>query len=568
MTEINSKVYRLIKGKVSSKHIEKILGGALYRGLTNYQDYMGSQTVDLEELLLKSLGSSTMFNRPFQEFLCHHVLTDAQIAVIAGSLKISSADPYERRELILKKTPIKIASSIASSIGLSEDELTEPTDPPADQHDILINPDPAQFLSLHDYQKTIKDSIVKKLLEDSASRMLVHMPTGSGKTKTCVEAIVDFLRTRPFNEGIVIWFAHSNELCSQAYESLVKTWQVKGDYPLPVFRIFGEHDPDDEIIKAKKAVLFVGFQKFRSLQMSVKEEAIRIRTHLSTNAQLVVIDEAHKSLANTYKAAVDYVSGMPNCRLIGLTATPGRSNDINDPSNSILADYFKETLITITDERGDSVPDPLSYLQTKGVLATIEHTPIQVNIDEFSEAELNAIALSGELDQDNLDRIIESPKRNKIVIDEIDKALQDKEKDLVLVFAGSTVHCVLLQKLLEFQGIKSSVVLGTTPSRLRDKYISDFKKGDLRVLINFGVLTTGFDAPRLKTLIIARHTNSMILYSQMIGRALRGPLNGGNSKNYVIDLVDNIASLGSPGFLFTYWEDFWGKRYKPLADQA
>jgi DNA repair protein RadD len=562
MTEINSKIYKAIKGKVSSQHIEKILGGALYRGLTNYQQYMGHQSFDLAELLLKCLGTEALFTPKFQAFLCHNVLTDSQINGMAVNFGIVAANPFTSRELLLAQSRGKVALALAAAIGLDKSELIEPVERPTDSDPIFINPDPERFLSLHDYQKTIKDSIVKNLLEDPSSRMLVHMPTGSGKTKTCVEAIVDFLRTRPFNEGIVVWFAHSNELCSQAYESMVETWKFKGDYPLPIFRIFGEHDPINEILSCQKAVVFVGFQKFRSLQTSTKERSVQIRTHLSTNTQLVVIDEAHKSLATTYKGAVDYISLMPNCRLIGLTATPGRSNNMNDPSNSILADYFKANLITITDDENKRVRDPLSYLQGKAVLATIDHKPIEVNIDEFSDAELNAIAQSGELDQNHIDRIVESAVRNKIVVDEIDNALKDVEKDLVLVFAASTAHCVLLQKLLEFQGIRSAVVLATTTTRLRDKYISDFKQGKLRVLINFGVLTTGFDAPRLKTLIIARHTNSMILYSQMIGRALRGPLNGGNPRNYIVDLVDNVSSLGSPAFLFTYWEDFWGKKFK------
>jgi len=563
MTGVNPTLYSAIKGKVSSQHLENILGSSLYRGLLNYRQYLGDQKFDTAELLLKSLGSQVLFNESFQNFILFNVLNDNITKHIAEILKVPTPDPYTTRLEISKKSKRKIGQGIIQALDLDPTEFFEKEITTENQRDdILINPDLKQFLSLHDYQKQIKDEIVKNLLEDPKAKMLVHMPTGSGKTKTCVEAIIDFLRTRPFNEGLVIWFAHSNELCSQSYQTLVDTWESKGDYPLPVFRIFGEHDAIEEILEYKKGVVFVGFQKFLSLQKSKNKIAINIRTHLSTNAQLIVIDEAHKSLAKTYKNAIEYVSPMPNCRLIGLTATPGRSSDMNDPANTILSDLFANNLIAIRDIDGLEIVNPLKYLQEKNVLATIEHRPIEVDLTMFSEEELNRIIISKELEQDQIEKIVESPIRNKIIVDEIDKALQDETKNLILVFACSTNHCILLQKLLEFQGIASEVILATTQNNLRAKYISDFKKGHLKVLINYGVLTTGFDAPKLKTLIIARHTNSLILYSQMIGRALRGPLNGGNEKNYIIDLVDNISNLGNPDFLFTYWEGFWGKKFK------
>jgi DNA repair protein RadD len=563
MKNINQALYRVIYGKVSSRHLENILGGSLYRGLTNYQQYLGNQNLDFAELLLKSLGNQALFNRGFQKFLLFNVLNPMLIEEMARNLKIPFENEYIAREVIIQKTHKKIGQALMLVLGLDPDEFNESAIASETvNEEIFISPDPEKYLSLHDYQKQIKDEVVKNLLENPKSRMLVHMPTGSGKTKTCVEAIIDFLRTRPFNEGLVIWFAHSNELCSQSYQTLVETWKLKGDYPLPVFKIFGEHDAMDELLECKKGVVFVGFQKFLSIQKSKKEFAQSIRTHLSTNTQLVVIDEAHKSLALTYENAIDYVSNMPNCRVIGLTATPGRSSNVNDQSNRNFSDLFANKLITIKNEHGSEIANPLTYLQSKRVLASIEHRPIEIDLTMFSEAELNRIIANRELDQDQIEKIVESPIRNKIIVDEIEKALQDEFKNLVLVFACSTNHCILLQKLLEFKGITSEVVLGTTPSNLRERYISDFKKGKLKVLINYGVLTTGFDAPKLKTLIIARHTDSMILYSQMIGRALRGPLNGGNEKNYIIDLVDNISTLGNPDFLFNYWEEFWGRKYQ------
>lgn len=555
-------LYRIIKGRVSSRHLERIIGKSLYSGIVNYQQYSSNIEIDFAELLLRTLDRNAIFNGLFQEFLINYVLNEYQIAELSKIIHIVSDDDFISRKRILEKSKKRIGQALINLLLLPIDKYAyvDSVDSVIVE-EVLICPDPSRFLSLHDYQKRIKDEIIKNLIEIPDSRMLVHMPTGSGKTKTCIEAVVDFVRTRPFEEGLVIWFAHSNELCMQAYSNLIDIWKVKGDSPLPVFKMFGDNDALEDILHFKKAVLFVGFQKFMSLQRSSKENHLKIRTHLSTNTQLVIIDEAHKSLAETYKSAINYVSTMPNCRVIGLTATPGRSSDISDPSNTILSDFFKNKLIGVTDDNGCYLPNSLEYLQEHKFLAKIEHKPIEVDLSSFSEEELKKISISGELEQSHIDKIVESPLRNKIIVDEIDRALQDENKNLILVFACNVNHCILLQKLLEFQNINSEVVLAETPSQLRSKYISDFKSGKLKVLINFGVLTTGFDAPRLKTLIIARHTNSMILYSQMIGRALRGPKNGGNEVNHVIDLVDNISSLGNPQFLFTYWEEFWGKNF-------
>jgi DNA repair protein RadD len=563
MQTINKTLYELIKNKVSSKHLQQILGGALYNGLVNYQSQYSITQFDNAELLLRGLGMQSIFNREFQNFVIRFVFLDQQIVELANILKIQFESNILTRENILKKNKKRLGLGLLEYLNLDKDDFTD-VDLVVDyeKKDSLIQPDKSKYLSLHNYQKQIKDRIVLNLLDQIQPnrRMLVHMPTGSGKTKTCMEAIVDFLRTRLFNEGVVLWFANSTELCNQSYETLVSTWENKGDYELPVFKIFGENDANEDIFNFKKAVIFIGFQKFQSILNSKKEFDIKIRKHISTNTQLVVIDEAHKSLAKTYEKAINYVSKMPNCRVIGLTATPGRSSNVNDLSNKFLSDYFNNNIIKIEDEFGQALDNPLEYLQNNKVLAKIDHNPIKVNFDEFTADEIIKIIESGELDESQIEKVVESPIRNKIIIDEVVKSLENPNRDLILIFACSTSHCILLQKLLELNQIKSEVVLAETPTKLRNKYISDFKKGELKVLINFGVLTTGFDAPKLKTLILARHTTSIILYSQMVGRALRGPKNGGNEINYVVDLVDNFTKLGNPDQLFTYWEDFWGKK--------
>ena len=54
------------------------------------------------------------------------------------------------------------------------------------------------------------------------------------------------------------------------------------------------------------------------------------------------------------------------------------------------------------------------------------------------------------------------------------------------------------------------------------------------IVVNYGVLTTGFDAPAISAAVIARPTRSLVLYSQMIGRATRGTRAGGNAEAEIV----------------------------------
>ena len=116
----------------------------------------------------------------------------------------------------------------------------------------------------------------------------------------------------------------------------------------------------------------------------------------------------------------------------------------------------------------------------------------------------------------------------------------------LLIFAATVDHARLLATVLRARGVDADAVTGETPSRRAhpaDRRVSG--EGDEpRVLVNYGVLTTGFDAPRTSGAIIARPTTSLVLYSQMVGRATRGPRAGGNAEAEVVTVVDTAL----PGF--------------------
>ena len=93
-------------------------------------------------------------------------------------------------------------------------------------------------------------------------------------------------------------------------------------------------------------------------------------------------------------------------------------------------------------------------------------------------------------------------------------------------------------------------------SAVTKQIIDEFRAGNLTMLCNYGVLTTGFDAPKIENVVIARPTTSAVLYEQMIGRGTRGPLNGGTPHCLIIDVKDNIENFGEQ-MAYTRYLEYW-----------
>lgn len=576
-------IYTLIKSRIDELLFQNILGGTIAIGIQKYYqskaDLSGNGKIDYAEILVDALGTSIFSNKEFVQLFIMQCISDDNVNKIADLLRVNnSISTFQKRKKICEKSKSAIRTAIINNFHLDPDFFKEPsptktfstelvtpyTPLPIDEENYkdLI---PKEFLSLHDYQKRIKDRAIQKLLFDEPnSKMLIHMPTGSGKTKTSIEAIIDFVRVKlrvMDGGGTVVWFAHSKELCEQAYNTFMTIWRFKGDFPIDLYKIFGDTDYDEiaTCVDKKVSIIFIGFQKFNSLLSDNDSKSAQLKYFLHTNTKLAVVDEAHKSLAATYEKAIDFVTGMPDCRLIGLTATPGRSNFVEgDNANENLAAYFGNNKIRITNSEGELKKNPLKFLQEEKVLAKIKSIELESTIDftqNYNFNQLSSIANKEDLGKKEMDLIATDPHRNAQIIEKIKEHFLLNNS--ILVFACSKDHCVILQRILKSEEIESVVILGETNKYIRGQSIKDFKNNKLKVIINFGVLSTGFDAPNLNTLLIARPTKSVVLYSQMVGRALRGPRNGGNEENTLITIKDNLVGFPDPDFMFSYWEEFW-----------
>ena len=115
-----------------------------------------------------------------------------------------------------------------------------------------------------------------------------------------------------------------------------------------------------------------------------------------------------------------------------------------------------------------------------------------------------------------------------------------------MLFACSVDHAKNISVILNacFKH-KISYVVGEMDRQDRLNAIKQFRSGELEVLCNYGVLTTGYDSPNIDCVIIARPTLSQLLYTQMIGRGLRGKKSGGTENCLVIDIRDDIQQYNT-----------------------
>lgn len=387
---------------------------------------------------------------------------------------------------------------------------------------------------------------VKALLFDkNNSKILLHMPTGSGKTRTSMNLICDYLRSNL--DKTVIWFANTEELCKQASDEFDKAWTKLGNREIVKQNIWGGNQFDST---KKNCFVIFSIQTFINLY-SIRSE---IATNLSKECGLVIMDEAHMSIAPKYKLAIDILL-FNGAKLLGLSATPGRTWN-NPEEDNKLSEYFEKQKITLKIEGYDN---PVDYLVKEGYLAEINNTSLlyEGGISP-SDKDLAYLKEELQLSKSYLENISSDTARNILICSKI-KSLTIKH-NRIIVFAMNVNHSNVLALALSSLGLEVYSISSNTDNQIRKKAIKRFKSEEEKpiILCNYGVLTTGFDAPKTSCAVITRPTDSLVLYSQMVGRVIRGRKAGGNDIAEIVTVVDTKL----PGFdkvseAFFNWEDVW-----------
>lgn len=332
---------------------------------------------------------------------------------------------------------------------------------------------------LRDYQSTalerLDDEIAKLAAQRAELRALLVAPTGAGKT-TIAAARIERERA---SGGSVLFLAHRKELIDQCSKRLdgsgVRHGVVMAGHPrwmpwLPV--------------------------QVASIQSLVAKNrrGVMHRAEKIKRPTLIVVDEAHRARANTYHVVFDLFPDVP---VIGLTATPIRMD------NRPLGDLFRALVVVET----------IGGLTRRGFL--VPATGFAFDVPDLKGVRTTA----GDYNEKDLASAV---NRTAIVGNIVAKWKERSAGLRTVLFAVNVEHSKRLVEQFRTEGVAAEHLDGTTPKLEREAILERLSTGETLVVSNVGVLTEGWDEPRLECVILARPTKSLGLYLQMVGRGLRG----------------------------------------------
>jgi DNA repair protein RadD len=246
----------------------------------------------------------------------------------------------------------------------------------------------------------------------------------------------------------------------------------------------------------------------------------------------VIIDEAHDGYpperGSMFRAFMDELG--PD-KVIGLTATPYYLRGGMDGSElklmtRIKGAYFKRFLDII------QIPE----LTSQGYWA-----PLQYELHEFNEDGLEINTSGSDYTEESLKQAVKVQGINNNIYKRILK-LQEQNAGSILVFLDSVENA---QKMAELAKIKDATwISGKMPKKQRKERVDGFRNGKYSVMCVMGTLTTGFDYPDLRNVIIGRPTMSLAKYYQIIGRGTRPSPATDKASCRIIDYCNNVLRFG------------------------
>lgn len=332
---------------------------------------------------------------------------------------------------------------------------------------------------LRPYQQEALDGICSALRECDST--LLCLPTGCGKTVVFASA-VKLAKKR------VLVIAHRDELIEQGSK---KIHSVTGERP--DIEKAERYSNERTMFPAKCVVASV-----QTLCAKMGSER-RMNRFDPEEFSLVVIDEAHHAVASSYRSVIDHFQTNPSVKVVGVTATPDRSDEVamRNVFESVAYEY---SLI-------DAIRD--------GWLVPVRSMPARILGLDFSGMK----DVAGDFNQGELSTIMEEEKNLHAVASETLARMGSRK---VLVFCVSVAQSERLSEIFDRHVAGCSrFISGETPPDERRQILRDFDAGRFQILVNCMVATEGFDCPSIGMVVIARPTKSRSLYAQMVGRGTR-----------------------------------------------
>jgi DNA repair protein RadD len=353
-------------------------------------------------------------------------------------------------------------------------------------------------MKLRDYElKAVRE--LPRLLRKHR-RVVAVAPTGSGKT-VIAAALVRAMRGKR-----ALWLAHRIELLKQALEQLIAAGVPASSLGLLAGIGSVELRDGTRIGQNENASIIVA-----SVDMFRGGREV-------PRCELIVVDEAHRTMAATYRGILDQ---RPRAQVLGLTATPWRLD--GEP----LGDVFEHLHV---------MAESVELIADKFIAAP----------RVYGVPREKARAIVKGLKSGNGDYVGKDAERSAmryLMGDVVSECSRLAPGARTLVFATTRKHGRALTKRFKRSGRRAEYLDGDTPANERAAMLARLESGETEVIINVDVLAEGFDCPPVKCIALARPTRSLTRFLQQCGRASR-PF--GNKRPVILDHAGNCYRFGLP----------------------
>ena len=330
-------------------------------------------------------------------------------------------------------------------------------------------------MELREYQKDLIARVCKAY-DDGFRAPCVVLPCGGGKS--VIEA--EIAKRYTDSDRTVLFLVHRKELCEQIWSTFVR------------------YGVDMELCRV----------------MMVQTMVRRLKK--STAPSLIITDENHHSLANTYKKIYE---AFADSKRLGVTATPERldGSGLADVNDILIEGVTAKWLIE------NSYLSPYDYYAPG-----IKMPKFRIRHGDFDMGQV------GMYFAENVRKIYGDVLRHY-------RKLADGKQ--AICYLPTVETSVRTADLFTCSGIPAAHIDGATPKAQRQQIINDFRDGKIRILCNVDIISEGFDVPDCECAILLRPTKSLTLFIQQSMRCMRYKP---GKRAIIIDHVNNIALHGFP----------------------
>ena len=357
---------------------------------------------------------------------------------------------------------------------------------------------------LRDYQKAASDKAVAFFKDkNKKSNGVMVLPTGAGKSIVIADI------AHRLNDYVLI-FCPSREILEQNFKKLCS-------YGILDCSIYSASFGRKEISRITFATI----------------GSVINHPELFQHFQNIIIDECH--LVNPKEGMYKSFLSILKCKVLGLTATPYRLSSSRDFGSMLK--FITRTRPCIFSEVIYQVQ--ISTLLDMGYLAKLDY--YAMNPIGWNELNLKMNTTGADYTDKSVIREYERIDFYGYLVHIVQRLMNPKSgvrRKCILVFTRFLKEA----ERLTWSIPGTAIVSGETPKKERERVLEAFKSGEIPVVANVGVLTTGFDYQELDTVVIARPTMSLALYYQMIGRAIRPHKD--KKVAWIVDLAGNINRFG------------------------